>query len=107
MTKPILIIEDDPDIAEVLRYSREKEKFETRVARNGEEGLSASLDRSNSPSIILLDLSLPGMNGIEICRRLRQEERPSNMCIRPLLFSDSGRDRSNQEIRVDIIHLGY
>jgi DNA-binding response OmpR family regulator len=47
MRGPIVIIEDDPDIAEVLRYALEKEDFETRVALTGEEGLAVSLDRSN------------------------------------------------------------
>ena len=70
---PVLIVEDDPDIAEVLRYGLEQENLKTRVALNGEEGLSASLDKYNPPSLILLDLLLPGMSGIELCRRLRSE----------------------------------
>jgi DNA-binding response OmpR family regulator len=69
----VLIIEDDPDIAEVLRYGLENENFKTRVALTGEDGLSASLDKNNPPSIILLDLLLPGMTGTELCRRLRSE----------------------------------
>lgn len=73
MARPILIIEDDPDIADVLRYSLETQKFETRVALTGQEGLSASLDKDNPPLLILLDLLLPGMNGLEICRRLRRQ----------------------------------
>jgi DNA-binding response OmpR family regulator len=72
-TGPVLIIEDDPDIAEILRYILENENLETRIARTGEEGLSACLDKHNPPSLILLDLLLPGMSGIEICRRLRGE----------------------------------
>jgi two-component system alkaline phosphatase synthesis response regulator PhoP len=70
---PVLIIEDEPDIAEVLRYSLEKAGFNTRAVLTGEEGLNASLDRTNPPSLILLDLLLPGMNGLEICRRLRHQ----------------------------------
>ena len=73
MSGPVLIIEDEPDIAEVLSYSLEKAGFQTRAALTGEEGLNAALDRTNPPSLILLDLLLPGMNGIEICRRLRNE----------------------------------
>lgn len=73
MARPILIIEDDPDISDVLQYSLEMAKFETLVASTGTEGLSASLDRDNPPALILLDLLLPGMSGIEICRRLRRE----------------------------------
>jgi two-component system phosphate regulon response regulator PhoB len=73
MAGPILIIEDDPDIAEALSYGLEKNDFKTRVALTGEEGLSASLDKYNPPAVILLDLLLPGMNGFELCRRLRSE----------------------------------
>ena len=73
MTGPILIIEDEPDIAEVLSYSLERAGFKTRAVFTGEEGLSASLDRTNPPSLILLDLLLPGMTGMELCRRLRKE----------------------------------
>jgi DNA-binding response OmpR family regulator len=73
MAGPILIIEDDPDIAEALSYGLEKYDFKTRIALNGEEGLSASLDRFNPPSVILVDLLLPGMSGFELCRRLRSE----------------------------------
>ena len=73
MGRPILIIEDDPDIAEVLRYSLEAQRFETRVALTGQEGLSASLDKGRPPLLILLDLLLPGMNGLEVCRRVRRE----------------------------------
>jgi len=72
---PVLIIEDDPDIAEILRYGLESQNLETRIALTGEEGLSASLDKHNPPALILLDLLLPGMSGIEICRRLRKESR--------------------------------
>ena len=73
MTGPVLIIEDDPDIAEILRYVLENENLKTRVVHTGEEGLAASLDKCNPPSLILLDLLLPGMSGIELCRRLRKE----------------------------------
>ena len=73
MSRPILIIEDDQEIAEVLRHSLEARSFETRVAFTGSEGLSASLDKERPPLLILLDLLLPEMNGLEICRRLRKE----------------------------------
>lgn len=73
MTGLVLIIEDHPDIAECLRYSLEQENLTTRVALTGPEGLAASLDQDNPPALILLDLLLPGMNGFEICRRLRRE----------------------------------
>ena len=71
--KPVLIIEDDPDIAEGVRFNLEREGMEARVAATGEQGLSAALDAQNAPALIILDLMLPGMTGQELCRRLRRE----------------------------------
>ena len=73
MTKPILIIEDDPDIAEGLRYNLGREGLEAIVAPTGEQGLAAALDARRAPALIILDLMLPGMSGTELCRRLRRE----------------------------------
>jgi DNA-binding response OmpR family regulator len=72
MPKPLLIVEDDPDIAEGLRYNLEREGFATVVADTGEKGLAAAFDKNGPPALILLDLMLPGMSGVELCR-LRQE----------------------------------
>jgi DNA-binding response OmpR family regulator len=69
----VLIVEDEPDIAEGLRYNLEREGLAVVVAETGEKGLAAALDRTNPPSLILLDLMLPGMSGTELCRRLRRE----------------------------------
>jgi two-component system, OmpR family, alkaline phosphatase synthesis response regulator PhoP len=72
MTKRILIIEDDPDIVEALRYNLEKEKgFSVLAAHSGEEGLSTAFEVK--PQLIILDIGLPGFNGYELCRRLRRE----------------------------------
>jgi two-component system, OmpR family, alkaline phosphatase synthesis response regulator PhoP len=71
MTGRILIIEDDPDIAESLRYNLEREGMRTEVAESGEKGLRLAINQV--PSLILLDLMLPGMTGTELCRRFRRE----------------------------------
>ena len=73
MAKPILIVEDDPDIAEGLRYNLEREGLEVIIAPTGEQGLAAALDARRAPALIILDLMLPGMSGTELCRRLRRE----------------------------------
>ncbi|CAN5428173.1 MAG: response regulator transcription factor [Acidobacteriota bacterium] len=73
MAKPVLIIEDDPDIAEGLKFNLEREGLTARVALTGEQGLAAALDTRQPPSLIILDLMLPGMSGTELCRRLRRE----------------------------------
>jgi len=102
MAGPVLIIEDDPDIAEVLRYGFANSDFETRVALNGEEGLSASLDKTNPPSIILLDLLLPGMSGFELCRRLRKEALTQTVPIVIISAKASDKDIAiGEELGVD------
>ncbi|MDQ3323075.1 MAG: response regulator transcription factor [Acidobacteriota bacterium] len=73
MSNEILIIEDDPDIAESLQYNFKREGFRSTIAESGEKGLRLALDEKNSPSLIILDLMLPGMSGMELCRRLRRE----------------------------------
>lgn len=73
MLQEILIIEDDPDIAESLQYNFKREGFRPVVAESGEKGLRFALDEKNPPSLIILDLMLPGMSGTELCRRLRRE----------------------------------
>ncbi len=69
----ILIIEDDSDIAESLLYNFRREGFVPLVAESGEKGLRLALNEKSPPSLIVLDLMLPGMSGMELCRRLRRE----------------------------------
>ncbi len=73
MLQTILIIEDDADIAESLHYNLKREGFRSIVAESGEKGLRLALEEKTSPALILLDLMLPGMSGMELCRRLRRE----------------------------------
>jgi DNA-binding response OmpR family regulator len=71
MKKRILLIEDDADIALSLRHNLEKEKgFLVATARDGETGLRAAVE--SPPDLVLLDLNLPGIDGLEVCRRLRK-----------------------------------
>jgi len=73
MQQNILIIEDDADIAESLQYNLRREGYRPVIAESGEKGLRLALDEKNAPSMIILDLMLPGMTGMELCRRLRRE----------------------------------
>ncbi|MBA3241243.1 MAG: response regulator transcription factor [Acidobacteria bacterium] len=93
MTKPVLIVEDDPDIAEGLRYNLEREGLETRVALTGEQGLTAALDPKGAPALVILDLMLPGMSGTELCRRLRREPATRRTPIIMLTARTSEADR--------------
>jgi len=65
----ILIIEDDPDILEILEYNLANEGFDVVCAVDGERGLREAA--AKKPALILLDLMLPGIPGLEVCRRMR------------------------------------
>ena len=78
MQQNILIVEDDADIAEGLHYNLKREGFRPTVAESAEKGLRIALDEKTSPSLILLDLMLPGMSGMELCRRHRREPLTEN-----------------------------
>lgn len=93
MPKSALIIEDDPDIAESVRYNLESEGFSAIVASTGEQGLRLALDTQNPPAVIVLDLMLPGMNGMDLCRRLRRENQTRRTPIIMLTAKTSEADR--------------
>ena len=93
MTRPILIIEDDPDISESLKYNFEREGWPAITALTGEAGLAAALNERESPSLIILDLMLPGMSGTELCRRLRREPATRRTPIIMLTAKASESDR--------------
>jgi len=67
----VLVVEDDEEIAEVLGRSLRKEGYEVRLSADGSEALDAA--EVFSPDLVLLDLGLPGLDGVEVCRRLRAE----------------------------------
>jgi len=69
--KRILLIEDEKDIAELVRHYLSKEGYAVSRAATGEEGLR--LARADRPSLILLDLMLPGVDGLEVCRALKRD----------------------------------
>ena len=74
MTKGrILIVEDDPDIAESVQYNLKREGLKTQIAESGEKGLRLALESGTAPALIVLDLMLPGMSGMDLCKRLRRE----------------------------------
>ncbi len=93
MPQTILIIEDEADIAESLRYNLEREGFKTQIAESGEKGLRLALNESSSPTLIILDLMLPGMSGLELCRRLRREPQTKKTPIIMLTAKSSELDK--------------
>src|SRR5271163_4775018 len=69
--KRILIVDDEPQITRVLRASLMSRGYEIRVAADGEAAIDTFLDWH--PDMIISDLSMPNMNGIELCRRVRRQ----------------------------------
>jgi len=67
----VLVVEDEPDVAEMLRYNLGKEGYDVRVANNGTDALRQV--KEVRPDVILLDIMVPQLNGWEICRRLKQD----------------------------------
>jgi DNA-binding response OmpR family regulator len=76
--RKILLIEDDNDIAEAISYQLERVGFQVRVARTGEEGLEAV---RKGADLVLLDLNLPGMDGLEVCRMIRRQQTTAHVPI--------------------------
>ncbi len=68
-TRRVLLVEDDPTLAEVVRKYLERDGYEVSVEASGETGLDTAL--SWQPDLVVLDIMLPGMDGYEVCRRLR------------------------------------
>ena len=93
MPRSALIIEDDTDIAESVRYNLDAAGFHSIIASSGEQGLKLALEAQNSPGLIILDLMLPGMSGMELCRRLRRENQTRKTPIIMLTAKTSEADR--------------
>ncbi len=69
--KRILVVDDEPTLVATLKYNLERDGYQVITATNGESGLSAA--RANRPHLVILDLMLLGLDGLEVCRILRRE----------------------------------
>ena len=77
--KRILVIEDEKDILEVVRYNLAREGYKVRCARNGLDGLRVA--QTEFPDLIVLDLMLPEMDGLDICRFLKADRKTEDIPI--------------------------
>ncbi|MDH3652572.1 MAG: response regulator transcription factor [Saprospiraceae bacterium] len=73
MNVKILVIDDEQDVLDIVRYNLEKEGYDVDTAGDGVEGLKKAGE--NVPDLILLDVMMPDMDGIEVCRQLRETDR--------------------------------
>jgi two-component system, OmpR family, phosphate regulon response regulator PhoB len=88
----ILVVDDEPDLVANLEYNLQKEGHETRRALDGPSALREA-SRAPVPDLVLLDLMLPGLSGLEVCRRLRSQEATRNVPIIMLTARGSEVDR--------------
>ncbi len=81
MAQRIVMIEDEPDIVQLVRYGFEKEGFQLESFTRAHEGLESL--KKKTADLVLLDILLPDMNGLEICKRMRADDRLKNV---PVIF---------------------
>lgn len=96
----ILLVDDDPDILETLRYTFEHEGFEVATVRDGLEALAAA--RKDTPDVALLDVMLPGANGYEVSRFLKHDMRAG--LLPPFRIVMLTARRVSSSARLDFLH---
>ena len=79
MKKRILLVEDDPSAIRLVGYALEQEGYEVLTAANGVEGLRKA--REEEPDLLILDVMLPGLDGFELCRRLRADAQTAGLPV--------------------------
>jgi two-component system phosphate regulon response regulator PhoB len=99
MSKLVLLVEDEDDLATSVDYNLRREGYTVRRARTGTEGLELAMAEP-LPDLVLLDLMLPELSGTEVCRRLRSSEAPENI---PVIMVTA---RSDEVDRVVGLELG-
>ena len=75
----ILVVDDEQDILELIRHSLNKEGYEVYVAANGQQGVDKA--RKVKPHLILMDVMMPVMDGMEACRQLKEDPETSEIAI--------------------------
>lgn len=93
MAKKICLVDDEEDIREIVKHLLMTKNYEIHTARNGKEGME--LIDAVKPDLAVLDLMMPGMSGLEMCKRLRASEEFSNLPI--LVLSAVARDSDKPE----------
>jgi DNA-binding response OmpR family regulator len=88
----VLVVENDRDIRELLTMQLAKAGFEVIPEADGERGLRAALERP--PAVAVLDWAMPGLTGVEICRRLRREAATAGVKVMLLSATGPGRPPS-------------
>jgi two-component system alkaline phosphatase synthesis response regulator PhoP len=89
--KKILVVDDEVDLVETVRFPLEMEGFDVLVSYNGEDALNQA--RKESPDLIILDLMLPKLDGYKVCRLLKFDERYKHIPILMLTAKTQEKDK--------------
>jgi len=95
--KHILVVEDEEDIQELLKYNLSKEGHQVQCVGSGESGLQEA--RKISPDLLVLDLMLPGMNGLEVCRQLKNDSNTNHI---PIIMLTAKGEESDIVIGIEL-----
>jgi DNA-binding response OmpR family regulator len=90
-TRTILVVEDEKELSTLIRRCLEQEQFDVIVAGDGIAGLRIA--RQHRPDLVVLDINMPGLDGLQVCRQLRSEPRHAQLPILILSARASGADR--------------
>jgi len=100
MGDTVLVVEDEADVVDLLRYNLNKNGFDVLIATSGLEGLE--LASQHRPDLVLLDIMLPGMNGYEVCKKLRNTAETASIAIVMLTAKGEALERvKGLELGVD------
>jgi two-component system alkaline phosphatase synthesis response regulator PhoP len=97
MREKILIVEDEKDIVKMLEYNLKKEGFRTISAQDGEDALEYAV--REHPDLIILDLMLPGMDGLEVCKELKKETKTASI---PIIMLTAKAQESDKVVGLEL-----
>ena len=95
--KKIIVVEDEPDLVDVVTYNLQREGYSVLTAQRGDEGLN--LIRSERPDLVLLDLMLPGMDGLSICRQMKSDNSLRDI---PIIIASAKGEESDVVIGLEM-----
>lgn len=98
MKQTIIVLEDDPDISNLIRYHLQQDGFIVHVCSSGDKVLPAA--REHAPLLFLLDIMVPGSNGLEVCRQIRESK---DLARFPVIFLTA---KSSEEDKIRGLELG-
>ncbi|PIP68665.1 MAG: two-component system response regulator [Candidatus Omnitrophica bacterium CG_4_9_14_0_2_um_filter_42_8] len=95
--KRILVVDDEEDILNILRFRLEANNYEVLVASDGQEGLNKA--RSEKPDLMILDLMLPKLDGYKVCRMLKFDEAYKSM---PIIIFTARAQKKDEELSMEM-----